>query len=65
MNGEKPHRQQDKGETTTRIAREIVDAEIAKREAKTQRLKSARLASEAAEPAQSNKVASKKRHKSI
>ena len=41
----------DKTETTTKIAREIVDAEIAKREAKTQRLRLARLARMAAEPA--------------
>ncbi|MDH6231727.1 hypothetical protein M2281_002325 [Mesorhizobium soli] len=38
-------------ETTTRIAREIVDAEVVNREAKTQRLRQARLAREAAEPA--------------
>jgi hypothetical protein len=41
----------DKTETTTKIAREIVDAEVAKREAKTQRLRLARLARVAAEPA--------------
>jgi hypothetical protein len=41
----------DKTETTTKIAREIVDAEVAKREAKTLRLRLARLAREVAEPA--------------
>jgi hypothetical protein len=36
-----------KTELTTRIAREIMDGEVAKREAKTERLRAARLAMEA------------------
>jgi len=43
-------RQEAKADTTTRIAREIMDAELAKREAKTERLRLARLAQEATEP---------------
>jgi hypothetical protein len=40
-----------KSDTTTRVAREIHDAEVAKREAKTERLRLARLAAEADAPA--------------
>ncbi|WP_146149000.1 hypothetical protein [Pseudaminobacter soli (ex Li et al. 2025)] len=68
MNGDddpirpKRHSPQDKTENTTRVAREILDAETAKREAKTERLRLARLAKEVAEPAQIYKAAGKKRH---
>ncbi len=40
-----------KSDTTTRISREIQDGEVAAREAKTERLRLARLAMEAAAPA--------------
>lgn len=43
----KPSKQEAKSEVTTRVAREIVDGEAAKREAKTERLKAARIAKEA------------------
>jgi hypothetical protein len=68
MNGDdgpirpKRHRPQDKIENTNRVASEILNAETAKREAKTERLRLARLAKEAAEPAQMYKAAGKKRH---
>lgn len=44
-----------KADTTTRVAREIMDAELNKREAKTERLRLARLAQEAAAPAEEPK----------
>jgi hypothetical protein len=40
-----------KTDLTTRVAREIMDGEVAAREAKTERLRAARLAMEAAAPA--------------
>lgn len=43
----KPSRQETKADTTTRAAREIIDGEASAREAKTQRLRAARLAIEA------------------
>ncbi len=43
----KPSRQETKADTTTRAAREIIDSEASAREAKTQRLRAARLAIEA------------------
>ncbi len=46
----KPSKQEAKADTTTRVAREILDAESRKRDAKTERLRLARLAVEAAEP---------------
>lgn len=55
-----------KAETTTRIAREMLDAEATRREAKTARLRAARLAmeakaaSETPEPAPKKKVFRKK-----
>lgn len=45
----KSSKQEAKADTTTRIAREILDAEAAKREAKTEKLRQARLLREAAE----------------
>ncbi|WP_269931823.1 hypothetical protein [Aminobacter sp. HY435] len=38
-----------KGDTTTRVAQSILDVEVAAREAKTARLRAARLAMEAAQ----------------
>ncbi len=45
--GRKPSKQEAKADATTRAAREILDGEIARREAKTERLRLARLAKEA------------------
>lgn len=48
----KPSKQETKADTTTRAAREILDNEASAREAKTERLRAARLAHEAtAKPA--------------
>ena len=48
----KSSKQEAKADTTTRIAREIIDGEASAREAKTERLRAARLAKEvAAQPA--------------
>jgi hypothetical protein len=44
----RPSKQEAKSETTSRVARDIIDAEVTRREAKTERLKAARLAREAA-----------------
>jgi hypothetical protein len=46
----KPTVRESKGDATTQAARDIMDKETAERESKTQRLKLARLAKEAAEP---------------
>ncbi|RUX06097.1 hypothetical protein EOA30_10980 [Mesorhizobium sp. M8A.F.Ca.ET.059.01.1.1] len=46
----KPTVRENKGDATTQAARDIMDKETADRESKTQRLKLARLAKEAAEP---------------
>lgn len=47
----KRSKQEAKADVTTRIAREIIDGESSAREAKTERLRAARLAQEAtAEP---------------
>ncbi len=45
----KPSRGEVKGDATTRAAREIIDRERAERDAKTERLRTARLAKEAAD----------------
>jgi hypothetical protein len=42
----KPSRQETKADATTRAAREIIDSEAIAREAKTERLRAARLAQE-------------------
>lgn len=48
----KPSKQEAKADVTTRVAREIIDSEASAREAKTERLRAARLAQEtAADPA--------------
>ncbi|WP_245418850.1 hypothetical protein [Mesorhizobium sp. WSM3864] len=47
----KPTARESKGDATTQAAREIMDKETADRESKTQRLRLARLAKEAAAPA--------------
>ena len=44
----KPSRQEAKADVTSRIAREIIDSEVTARESKTERLRAARLAREAA-----------------
>jgi hypothetical protein len=46
----KPTSGEAKSDTTTKVARQILDGERAAREAKTERLRLARLAKEAAEP---------------
>ena len=43
----KPSKQETKADITTRTARQIMDSETAAREAKTERLRAARLAQEA------------------
>jgi len=43
------NKHETKGDVTTRVAREILDQETAARDAKTERLRAARLAREAAE----------------
>ncbi|HVI27761.1 hypothetical protein [Hansschlegelia sp.] len=45
----KPSRGEVKGDATTRAAREIIDRERTERDAKTERLRTARLAKEAAD----------------
>ncbi|MFD1702390.1 hypothetical protein ACFSCV_05160 [Methylopila henanensis] len=45
----KPSKSEAKGDATTRAARAIIDQEKAKEDAKTARLRAARLAKEAAE----------------
>lgn len=45
----KPNRQESKAQTTDAAARAIIDSEAAKREAKTARLRAARLAQAAEE----------------
>lgn len=47
----KASKQEAKADTTTRVARQILDSEVSKREAKTERLRLARLAREASTPA--------------
>ena len=47
----KPSKQEAKADTTSRVARQIIDAEVARREAKTDKLRAARLARAAAEEA--------------
>ncbi|MEO3389202.1 hypothetical protein [Mesorhizobium sp. CAU 1741] len=62
----KPSKQEAKADTTTRVAREILDSESRKRDAKTERLRLARLASEASDteaPAAKPKVKAKAKAK--
>ncbi|MFD1331615.1 hypothetical protein ACFQ4O_06330 [Methylopila musalis] len=47
----KPSKAEAKGDATTRAARAIIDQETARRDAKTERLKAARLARDEAEQA--------------
>ncbi|GAA4526929.1 hypothetical protein GCM10023174_13790 [Chelativorans composti] len=47
----KPNRFETRQDTTTRVAREIIEQEVAAREAKTARLRAAREAREAEEAA--------------
>ena len=44
----RPSKQEAKADVTSRIAREIIDSEATARESKTERLRAARLAKEAA-----------------
>lgn len=45
-----PSRSEAKGDVTSRAARSIIETETARREAKTMRLRAARLEKEAADP---------------
>jgi len=54
-------RPEEKGDATTRAARDIMDGEAAARDAKTERLRTARLAKEAMEPVPVVKKTAKKR----
>lgn len=56
----KASKQEAKADTTTRVAREILDVEVAKREAKTERLRLARLERELAEAVKPAKPAAPK-----
>lgn len=47
----KPTTREFRGDTTTSVARQIIEGEKVAREAKTERLRRARLAKEAVEPA--------------
>lgn len=58
----KPSKQEAKADITTRAARQIMDAEVSVRDAKTERLRAARLAQEQAEtPAPAPKKTPRKR----
>lgn len=59
----KASKQEAKADTTTRVAREIMDVEVAKREAKTERLRLARLEREYAEAEKPSKPAAAKPRK--
>jgi len=62
--GRKPSKQEAKADATTRAAREILDSEVSRREAKTERLRLARLAKEAEAapaPAPKKKPATRKK----
>lgn len=57
----RPSRTEARSEATTRLARQIIDTEVAAREAKTARLRAARLAAEPDEPDEQPTPAPKKR----
>jgi len=58
----RPSRQEAKADVTTRAARQIIDSEAEARQAKTERLRAARLAQEAAaDPAPEPRKARNKR----
>jgi hypothetical protein len=58
----KPSKQEAKADITTRAARQIMDVEVSARDAKTERLRAARLALELAEtPAPAPKKTPRKR----
>lgn len=59
----KPNKQESKAQITDAAARAIIDSEAARREAKTARLREARLAMEAAAP--SGEETPKKTRKSV
>ena len=52
----KPNKQESKAQTTDSVARAIIDKEAAQRDAKTAKLRAARLAMEAELPAPVEKV---------
>jgi hypothetical protein len=56
----RPSKLETKADVTTKIARQILDDETAKREAKTERLRLARLAQEPLEPAKPRKAVTRK-----
>jgi hypothetical protein len=56
-----PSRTEAKTDMTTRVARQILDLEVSARAAKTERLRAARLAQEAAAPVVAPKKAAPKR----
>lgn len=57
-----PNKAEAKGDTTTRVAQSILDVEVAAREAKTARLRAARLAMEATqEPEPATKPKARKK----
>ncbi len=58
-----PSRTEAKTDTTSRVARQILDLEASTRDAKTKRLRAARLAQEAEAPAVPQKKAIQKRQK--
>ncbi|MDR7034465.1 hypothetical protein [Mesorhizobium sp. BE184] len=59
----KPTTAEAKGDATTRAARTIIGSEVALRDAKTERLRKARLAQEALEPAPEPKAKPKAKAK--
>ncbi|MGN6307175.1 MAG: hypothetical protein ACTHNH_20350 [Mesorhizobium sp.] len=59
----KPSKQEAKADATTQLARKIMDGETAAREAKTERLRQARLAKQKSEPAAPAKPKARQRKK--
>lgn len=57
----RPSKAESKAESTTKIAREIIGAEVAERDAKTARLRAARAERDASEAAQKPAPGPKKR----
>ncbi|MGN6535625.1 MAG: hypothetical protein ACTHKQ_07830 [Mesorhizobium sp.] len=59
----KPSKQEAKADATTQIVRQITNSETAAREAKTERLRLARLAKQKSEPAAPAKPTARQRKK--
>lgn len=59
----KPSKQEAKADATTQLVRQIMDGETAAREAKTERLRQARLAKQKLEPAAPAKPRARQRKK--